>query len=639
MIALALRISETSSWLRPDHIAASLGVFAGGPADQIAVEGGIAAQLRGPRQPARRGWTPAISPDGTLCLLEGWLDNRAELARLLECAADTPDALLFAHAVEHFGEGADRVAVGSYAAICRLPDATLRLSRSPWGGPSLFWAGDDSAVAAASLPRILFAAGHRRVPKRDQLADALLGIFDDEGGYWYEGVERVPQGTIVTLRPGEAAISHTWYDPHALPETRLPTDQDYQRRADKLLHEAAEAALARSARPGLMLSGGLDSALVADALLGAMPDEGRLRSYTFVPAANVLSDRRPGMVLDEREAVEAFAAMHPRLDPRFVEDTGGGFDARAEAFFAATDTGPAARMASTAYHGCYRTAAEDGCDWVLDAACGNDTISQDARWAHVELLKSGKWGELAALTRNPPADDARSFARRLAARSLLPLLPRALRRMARQLVHGSPDYIARGGSLMTRAAFAAHGARAQRVGDLQTGEWPASRREWLERFWLGMDMGTEQHHGFEQVFGIRQRDVLAYRPLIEFCAGLPTSQFVRGGQTRFLARQLAKGRMPESQRLERRIGLHNAGRFAGLSARRTEIEAAIADIESHPQLSALVDTARARTLLRQWPQHAPADPRVAAQLLHALPGAVMVSRFARWVEGRNDAAA
>ncbi|WJY19695.1 asparagine synthase-related protein [Alteriqipengyuania flavescens] len=632
MIALGHHWSA-ASWLDTSRIAPSLGLFTGHPASSAHTPAGLAASLPHPRAAPDRSWTPATGPDGSLCLFCGWIDNHQDLAESID-VADRDDAHVFAHLVAQHGDFADRPVIGSYAAIVIKPDGTLRLSRSAWDAPSLFWAGDDHAAVVASVPRVLFAAGFPRRLHRHRYANMLFGIEHTGTEFWYDGVHRVPQGSIVTLGPDGFKVDR-WYDPHALPPTKLPDDADYLAAADALLDEAVAAALDGAEKPGLLLSGGLDSGIAAEAVLRQLWESERLPSFTVVPEAGTARDRRPGIVTDERAAVEAFATMHRRIDANFVGTA--EFDNLAERFFTATSTGRPGQAAASFYHNAYSAAARAGCDVLLTGFMGNDTLSNDAPWAPVEFLVNGKWRQLSGLLAHPAPGDERSRLRRFAAQSLLPIMPEGFRRFVRKRVHGEPDFMPANGSLVRPDAIDKLDLRerARRNHCLRTGERPATRRQWLDMVWHGADAGAEMHHGFEQVFGIRQRDIYAYRPLIEFCITLPTSQFVRGGVTRYLARRLAKGRLPEAQRTERRLGMHNADRHARLTPRREELRESLRRMEAHPELGAVIDFDRAYSILDNWPARSPAGHAEAQALLLALPGVVLAGRFADHLEGRN----
>ncbi|WP_394268978.1 asparagine synthase-related protein [Qipengyuania sp.] len=625
-------------WLDASRMAPSLGLFAGHPAATWHDGAGRrhAACLVTPRGRQPVGWAPQLGPQGEIVLVEGQIDNCADLAVMLGLPETAPQALVFAHAAKRWGDAADARCIGDYAAIVLDKDGALRLSRSPWAAPSLFFVNDGRAAAVCSIPRALFAAGWPRRLMQGQLADALFWIENAGDAHWYEGIRRVAYGTIVHIAPGGAERRHEWYDPLALPDVRRTRDEDYVGEADALLSEAVKAALRPARRPGILLSGGLDSAIVADEILRHRPPGDRLPSYTFVPLAAHAGVAPPGSYDDDRARVEAFAAMHPRLEAHYCDNDGIDFDGFAAQFFAATDAGRPAMAINAAYHGPLAAAARDGCDWVFDAAMGNNGFSNDGRWAYLEFARTGKWGELVRLARDHPGDE-RPLWRRLIARTLVPRLPGPVRAALRTAVHGRTPDLMPDLTLLRPKAIARYDlvTRAKAAGTYRTGEWFTTREEWLRFAWRMHDMGAEWRHGVEQVFGIRHRDVSAYRPLLEYCAGLPTDQFVRGGVQRWLARRMASGRMPEAQRLGTAYGRHNVDWHLRLSHRLPEMRREFERMADDPELGELIDTDRALAMLDRWPAETPSAPQEVLRHFAALTGAVLVARFQRFESGAN----
>ena len=79
------------------------------------------------------------------------------------------------------------------------------------------------------------------------------------------------------------------------------------------------------------------------------------------------------------------------------------------------------------------------------------------------------------------------------------------------------------------------------------------------------------YQAFEQMYGVAQRDPMAYRPFVEFCLGLPTNMFMRDGEMRWLAKEMAKGIMPEEQRLNRLNGRWDADWHLRIGRRRRDL--------------------------------------------------------------------
>ncbi len=583
-----------------------------------------------------RAWRPYKGDDGTSVLLDGTIDNIDELSATLSLPANTQPEALYHAAIGRWGREADRHIIGQYTSITTSGDGVMRLSRSPWNGPSLFWMVQDGVRMAASIPRPFFAAGFQKALKPNQLAESLYWIENQQGGYWYEGLNYVSHGTLVEIAPDGTAHTHRWYDPHDIPRIRLASDEAYVEQANALLEEAVRAALKPARKPGMMLSGGLDSAIVADEILRQMPEDRSLHSFTFVPRADFTDSAAPGAFTDDRPLVEQFAQTHPRLTPHFSDNAAYDFDGLYDKFLAASDIGRPAAAISAAYHGPAMAAAEEGCDWLFHAGMGNNAFSQDGRWAYVEFARTGRWRELWRMARDHPGD-TRPMWRRILARSILPQFPAGWRGAARRLVHGRAEPLNAQISLIKPEARAdlRLDELSRQTGDGRSGEWFRSRRDWLNFIWRSHDLGAEQHHAATQVYGIKMRDVTAYRPLIEFCAGLPTEQFVRGGVQRFLARRMAQGRMPDAQAANTDYGQHNVDWHLRMTNRLPELREEMQRIADDPDLAPLIDSQAGLNMLDNWPTETPRDPAHVKRHFHALTGAVLAARFWRFAKGSN----
>ncbi|MET0179007.1 MAG: asparagine synthase-related protein [Novosphingobium sp.] len=613
------------------RVAVSLGLFAKGPASQGTVSGDFWAQLAAPRSVARKGWQVPRSPGGVPVLLHGWIDNRASLAAELGLPRQD-DAVLYGAAVERWGDAADHRIVGDYAAIVALPSGTVRLARSPWSTKSLFYHANSEALVVSSILRPMFAAGVRKDLRLDAV-DSLLSLrVPDAEQSAFRDIRSVPSGCVVHLRLDGPCRKDAWYDPGVLPAVRFRRDEDYVDAANALLAEAVGQALASSQSPGVTVSGGLDSAIVCDEVLRQLPPDRRLPSFTFHPLPEWDGKVQGHKFGDDRPWVEAFAAEHPRLDPTFVDNRGIAFDDRAEQLFLASDAGYPAKVAGSAYHGVFDAAREEGCDWLLTAGFGNQTFSSDAPWAWAEFARRGRWRQLWQLAA-ANLNDPRPIWRRVAAHAIVPQLPGPLRVAARRLAHPrqTTDRFA------SPFLLGSIGGEPPETQAAITGGDVTSQAQYVRALHQFDGLGAESVAGYEQVFGIQLRDVPHYRPLIEFCLGLPTDQFVRDGETRYLARRMAVGRMPEAQRTNRYYGEHNVDWHARLTPRVGDMRQQLQRIARHPLLGPAIDTDRAQAALDAWPDWTPDDEMVSEQLFFHIPAICYIARYVDFVTGRNEA--
>jgi asparagine synthase (glutamine-hydrolysing) len=128
---------------------------------------------------------------------------------------------------------------------------------------------------------------------------------------------------------------------------------------------------------------------------------------------------------------------------------------------------------------------------------------------------------------------------------------------------------------------------------------------------------------------------MAYRPFVEFCFGLPVEMFMRDGELRWLAKQMAKGIMPEEQRANRGNGRWDADWHLRIGRRRKDFLAELDRISGDERLAGMLDLPRLRAALETWPEHTETDPQTYYAREFAVPRGLLTARFINFVEGRN----
>jgi asparagine synthase (glutamine-hydrolysing) len=584
-----------------------------------------------------RTWRPAILPNDKICVFHGYFDNTEQIAAELGTQR-MDDAHLYGLAVERWGADADRRIVGEYCAVIAEPDRRhIRLSRSPFRAPPLYYFHDGDLVVAGSVPRIFFAAGIPHRLNEARMADSAMVNFTDQEASWFEGIRRVPLGTTVELQQGRERVLDRYYDPLAIATVRVADDAEALERVDQLLDEAVRACLKGSSKPGVTLSGGLDSPQVAVRALAAIPAEQRLPSFTFVPEGGYDSRVQAGMVGDERPLVEAFAAMHSRLDPHFTANEGYAHDHRWNEFFHLMGGAPSGLCNLYVFHGLFAGAVREGCDLLLVSDWGNNAFSDKGYWGFVEYFLTGRWRQLALALRHYPIQD-HSMLWRFVAQCILPLLPNRLWRTARRAVFPTEQPAAHVMQPFNQSYRIRSGAE-QRLKDsgLVFERYQPWNARHARQLLLQNDDGeaAEVYQAFEQMYGVPQRDPMAYRPLVEFCWSLPTTMFMRDGEMRWLAKQSAKGMMPEEQRANRLNGRWDADWHLRLSRRRADMLAELARLAADERMAAMLDLPRLRAALEDWPDETEVEWRDYTAREYTVPRALLTARFINYVEGRN----
>ena len=137
------------------------------------------------------------------------------------------------------------------------------------------------------------------------------------------------------------------------------------------------------------------------------------------------------------------------------------------------------------------------------------------------------------------------------------------------------------------------------------------------------------------MYGIALRDPMAYRPFVEFCFGLPVELFMRDGQMRWLAKQMAKGIMPEEQRANRLNGRWDADWHLRIGRRRKDYIAELDRLARDERIAATIDLPRLRASLEDWPDENVIEQQKFFTREFAVPRGLLTARFITYVERSN----
>lgn len=614
-----------------DRMAASLALGKGGRVVRHPAENAILLSRAAGRGGVARDAGPEITEHGAQVLFAGYLQDRAELRRHLDVLPGRAlsDAALYGLAHARWGEDCDQHVIGHYAAILWFPEERrVRAVRSPVDPSPLHWWSEGARLILATTPRAIFAAGVPRRLDDDKLDSALIGQFSDPVRSWFSDISRLEGGTSMIWKGGSSTRQRFW-SLESLPEIRLKRDEDYVDALDGLFAQATTEALEGFEKPGLLLSGGLDSSAVASFMLDVTGGDQPIACFTSVPAPGFTPVERVDSFPDERAHVEALAAMHPRLRVDFVDAAEQDFRHLLSEMFLLGSAMPLSALNLHWIHASLSRAAEAGCDVMLSGSNGNATFSYDGNTAFAWWLRRGS---LPRLMRELGAiDQDRPLFRRFITWALMPNLPEVGRGWLERLARG------RGGlnwSPLGKVYLQARGLLDQAAPALR-GPARTSRQARAQLVAMALCEGGDIELALELLHGVPFRDPTVYRPLFEFCAGIPEDQYRRDGVSRWLARRVLAGRIPDAVRLERRIGQQAADWPLRLERARPAMTEELEELATSPQMAARFDVARIIAALRGWNG---ADARFShAHENVALPSsrAIVASRFIRFANGSN----
>lgn len=127
------------------------------------------------------GREPARTPDGSVVLLYGFIENRARCRAELGVEAPGDDAI-YAAGYARWGEDVDQRLTGEYATILvEAHGKRVRIARSPIKSPALYFRRDRDRLIATTAVQAIFSTGEiARELDEQKIADTLYLNYREE---------------------------------------------------------------------------------------------------------------------------------------------------------------------------------------------------------------------------------------------------------------------------------------------------------------------------------------------------------------------------------------------------------------------------------------------------------------------------
>jgi asparagine synthase (glutamine-hydrolysing) len=521
------------------------------------------------------------------------LDNRPQLTAALglsaEQTATMADSDLLLAAWLRWREQCMDQLSGAFAfAVWDQAEQHLFLCRDHTGERPLFYALTAHCFAFASMPKGLHALPFVAAEvDEDYLARYLTLANISIERTVFRNLQRLPSGCALSVHRGTLKVVRHWQTDQ-LPELRLGSPAAYLECFRDTFDQAVEARLRTHGGVGAQLSGGLDSGAVAATAAGLLSRAGRaFTCYTAVP--------RPGFAgpEDEGAAAAEVVALYPQVRHVRVESSATSFldilD-RNNNLYDHPCFGPSNEVWANAIFDHARAA---GITVLLNGNCGNSTFSYDGMQALSAWFRSGQWGTLARVARQLTL--AGNTSRRSIVRNAVwPSLPFWVRRITDPHLRGfSLDYSMLHPAIATRLDL-------ERAAFHDLNRNSADGRTMLRTLLEYGDI-ADTPIAAQGGWQIDFRDPTYDRRVVEFCLTVPLEEFLRDGQLRSLARRSMAGRLPESTLHRRQRGSQSADWFLSMGAVRGRMAAEVTLLEGSPLASRMLDLARMRRLIENWP--------------------------------------
>ena len=215
---------------------------------------------------------PMLSEDGEIGVvfngcIYNFLELRGELEKCGHRFRSRCDTEVVLHGYRQWGiDGLTRRARGMFAfGVWDEPRRTLTLARDRLGVKPLVYSNSDGEIAFASTIAALGAAGFGGEIDPQAVLDLLeYGYITDEHAI-YHGIRKLPPATILEWHEGQVTERRYWSLPKAGEYRRISFEEAVEE-TERLLLDAVRLRLFADVPLGVLLSGGIDSALVCWAM-------------------------------------------------------------------------------------------------------------------------------------------------------------------------------------------------------------------------------------------------------------------------------------------------------------------------------------------------------------------------------------
>lgn len=234
---------------------------------------------------SQAGHQPMISHCGKYALIfNGEIYNHLELRKTLpkntNFRGHSDTETILEYLIHHGTEGIkDFNGIFAFAFL-DMEKSELLLARDPFGVKPLYYATDDNELIFASEIRPLKALLHPSQLNEDALASLLRLRYNAAPNTLFSDIRKLRPGHVHIVRLQTATLeSTTLFYADSLPEVKEGTPDQLVTAYGTELEKAVKRQLLSDVEVGILLSGGIDSAVIAS--LAKKHYKGKLKAFTI----------------------------------------------------------------------------------------------------------------------------------------------------------------------------------------------------------------------------------------------------------------------------------------------------------------------------------------------------------------------
>jgi len=567
----------------------------------------------------------AESSSGLTAVCDARIDNREALAAALSIDAaaleQLPDSALILAAFKKWGEHCVEHLIGDFVfAIWDEIKRELFLARDHMGQRHVVYHQAPGFFAFASEIKGLWALGDvPRVLLEKELGAANLRNPDKSlAASPYEGIAGLPGGTVMHVAHDGSVRTRRYWEPNADPRHEGHDEAYYIKAYRAVLEEAVACRLRRTIQPGaIFFGGGFDSAAIAGLAGPVVTAQNR----KFICVSSVMPANYRGTIHHARPWGDICARHMPHVDMRYVLREGRDIFTVMEQSFQAADIMTSKGGYVTDEIQSVMVAA--GARVVMDGFGGDYTLNpRNYPWLFA-LLRRGRMRRFASEFSAYRKHSGLTRWRILRKEVLSHLVPRSIAALRSRCRYGPAP------TLPVQADYAP--PRRERFCANSEASMRAYMRATLTRLQAARTLAGSLQAASR---GLELTQPFHDKRVIELALAIPEDLWVKGGRTRYLAREALKDIYPPEFQTRPRGNDDIAPDFLAMVKRaEPRILAEIDRMEREGRLSHHLDFPRVRRMLTQRPieQH-----RSGSEYdTHQAVSAFLRARYIEWFRRDN----
>ncbi len=475
------------------------------------------------------------------------------------------------------------------------PERRLVIARDRLGIKPLYYARRDDVLVFASELKSLLASGLIGAELDYEAIDAYLtfGFFPGPGTP-LAGVSKLMPGHLLVVENGAVRVEQFWRYPVPHVGT-LRTEDEYRELLLEKLDESVRLRLMSDVPLGAMLSGGLDSSLIVALMARHMTEP--VKTFAVGFAGSPKSE-----LADARLVAEFFGTDHRELELSLSEDAVDLpslvwhldeplAELSSLGFFALCEL--ASRHVTVALSG-------QGADELFGGYRKHRAAALAGRWQRLPAPVKGVAARVAPHAPSGLRRAAETLTARDAVERLVAMSGRLDGNLRRTLMRGP---------LQDLDGEAAHRAVLARLGGLPDDPLPVTL--YIDAQLALVDVMLHYFDRVSMAHSLEVRVPFLDHEFVEFAATVPGDLKVRGGTTKYLLKQAARGIVPERVIAKSKVGFFTGDVAAWFKA---QTDRSIADylLQPAPHYAEMLDPARVRSLVEA---HRASSGRSESQLL------------------------